>query len=300
MLSTTTSRTIYYLNRFMNTIYFKIEVEEGELKFRINKIQVFLSSIICTVIFGYMSKTDYECMKRQNSSFLQTSLRFSNDIAIYILYFNCFIYRNEFKCVFRTVHRLNSVLKTSLKNSKLFSFYLLQKFLVMIFFIVQDSLTYCYWGVSANCYFIGYIQFIPNNIVEITYVFNLMKINNLLNAMRKNPELKENFKYLREIHECRSTINSCYQIPMILKLALRFSSSLVIFEAIIKSLMSIRLLHAKISFSVIAWEVELVTEVLFILYFVQNSNDNVHTVRLILRECLVEFCVLVEQCVNGP
>lgn len=273
-MSTTTLKILYYLNRSTNLFLYSTEVLENGLKFKINKIQVVFSTILEIVFIYYMTATGFACIFEDKFNFVQTVLNASQFVSLYIIYFNTLLYQKEIKWVSNKIFELDKILKPEMNNPKIVKLFLIEKAVLILCFLIQDVLVYDAIEMELKCYVVGYLQGIPNMLPEISYIFALTKLENQLNACQENLALTH-LDCLREIKKCRRVLDSCYQIPMLLKLAMRFSDSLVVFQAIIKQLMRKITLHFEGTISVLTWESEVVIEIIFVLYLIQRNDEKV-------------------------
>lgn len=274
-MSTTTSKILYYLNRFTNLFLYQIKVVENELDFKINKPQVLVSSILSICYLYFITSIGFTCTFDVEFDFVAMLSKLSHFISLNILYLNALMYRKELKWVSNEIFQLDNVLKPEMKNSTIVKLYFTEKVFILVISSFQDILANKYWNVSLKCYIVGYLQIIPNALTEISYIFGLTKLENQIKACKKNLTLTH-LDCLSEIKKTRRVLDSCYQIPIMLKLSMRFADSLIIFQTMIKHFMSIEPMPFEGVFGMLTWGAEVVTDMIFLLYLIQRNDDQVY------------------------
>lgn len=273
-MSTTTSKVLYYLNRLANIFLYKIKFVGNELEFEINTLQIIFSTI-CTIFYiFFITLTGVMCVLVIEDHFMTHALRLSHFAIILITYANAFSYQKRVKWVFKKIYQLDNTLKPEMKNPKIVKVFLTQKVLIILFSLIHDFVTFSFWQVPIKCYAVGYVQTLPSVLMEISYVFGLTKLENQINACRKNLNLSH-LDCLNEIKKCRRIIDSLYQIPILIKISMRFADSLVVFRMIIHHLMGIASLPFEGILSMTVWQFRVIVEIIFALYLIQRNDDKV-------------------------
>lgn len=277
-------RCIYYLNRLFCQFAFQIKVENNEFKIKTFKIDNILTSAVIIIAEIILIIVNIKCSSSFTTS-LQLSLKILHFSALIILYLNSFYYQEKLKSVLKRMFEFEKKLNIT-STSKAFKIYTFQKCIVFLTYIVQDILVYIdMWIMPLDCLFIAYMEHFPNDIWEITYIYITTKFQQFC-KIQHNKDMNENLNNLNEIKKCKKTIELCYQIPIILKIFLRFTEALTAFDTLIKMLYFYKsfeqILHY--TMSAIIWQIQVSCEIFCLLYLIQQFNNSV---RINIKCCII-------------